>query len=275
MQMFLISGIGTAVKTQSKIKQSSEDSIIDGHDVKRMTQSMIYDKLISKYLQSARNNEHFVYSSQFTNLTDIVKKCVTEMIKINSYNLFTLMFNCYDLLREEDLVEAIKAYCWNNADDAYSQLLSACLDFYNQNPMKGIRFSQNAVIKQIVSGIPSVPLHIVQEYLQQFPVYFWDNLFLPVLKKYREYYTNESINDMNVLIDQMKNKTLTPLPVETNKRGKEKWACICGEKNSIDRDRCDLCLTNQFGMTKTKTEEIENTIEFLSNIVCVLDECLK
>lgn len=271
-QMFMISGIGTAVVLEKKENIIETDISISGDLMKKIEEAKQCNELIQKCLENTSKND--IYYDLNDDLSKILSEAIKKGLDINLSDIYLTMLKARkNLFESEKLTTLINNYAQMFYSNEYIDIFyNTCLNFYLSNDDNVYKVFSNINIQKYISQSLDVNYSIINKYIDLFPIYYRRYLFLPILMKYQSRYDRDSILLMKEIISKLKQEPTEMLPVEKNKRGKEKWVCICGASNKIEKDKCESCKSDIYGINEMQKTKTQKSIVFLQNLINIYEE---
>jgi len=246
-QMFMISGIGTAVKLKQLGGETIEEQIPETLTGMCIRKKIIGNDLISE-LHKTKSIESF---------NNVIQNLLNEGIDIPLEVLIDAISNL-SIFKEARL----------NIDKQLDKtILQDYLSLYESEQVS--KEIKNAIIKS--NKLPGIILEIFEVYgdldfkqvielIQRLPVYLWSRSIFPILKKYKKVYLKEDIQHIKVICEMLRN-----LKENDMKKGlfnKDYYMCICGKKFSPNDSVCG-CERDKYGLTHNEREQREEIVSFL------------
>ena len=261
-QMFMISGIGTAVIIEKDNKNNKlEKGFISGNVLK--------DKLllleIEKEIDSIISTEPSQMETKVFDSIDILKNCLKNNYIINLEKFFKLYFIThisFSHANDSKLIDDIKFYLTNFLDeDTIKAYYLAFLHEYKNN-FYNYTGKKTRLLEFVSLNKLNIPTKYSEIYktMNKIPAGYWQELVFPQLLNYQNSYNSDTIIEINKIIDLLKNPSESIYPEIENQKGKIEWECSCGKVNSKDQKICKNCKKNNDITSYSKDEKVSNVM---------------
>ncbi len=267
-QMFMISGIGTAVKLKNNntTQQKNEDDsvFISNKDVKlNILKTKAMKKLdeIEKSITGQDNKLVIIVSELNNNITQLIEESIS--VEYVNYEYFVKLTKIIlSNFEDNDINDLYAFYGKANYPSEFSDVLvSSIIDLYNNETLTS-RSKNNwsyIINKIIFNYVDLIKL------AKNISYYNWSDYLFPILLREPEQYYKNDLPFIKELLNILENIQLKEPQIQKVKRS-EVWVCTCGAKNSLDTELCN-CSRNKYGLTQDFINKNESIISTYKSVL--------
>lgn len=270
MQMFMISGIGTAVKIKFHDPHTRSSSSISGATIRNRIIERECNEGIQRIIEHIKNDSSIIDEEK---IVKMFKLAIKNSFHLNLHGIFTIVLNKSRIFISEDLIDSIGQYIQTlDAFTVNSAFYETCFTLCQSN-QKSFYLLLTSRISSFIKDNLSVDYKSISNYIDKFPVYMWRGMFYILLAEYKEQYKADDVLYIDKICNKLKEPPKEKFPITEQKRGKRKWDCICGQSNSIDKELCS-CSLDIYGWSKKTEEKTTEILNRLMDIKQILEENL-
>ncbi|MFZ5974356.1 MAG: YbjQ family protein [Bacillota bacterium] len=267
-QMFMISGVGTAVRLSGDASFDSA-SRVDGYALESEVCKIKYldqlDALNRITDQSAPIQEQYAeeYYSLLSGLTRYA-------IQIPLDFLFNVFFNFYMHYNEPIELSPMIEYLQNcDAAEIYHAFLISLKNLSEESLNKlSIKVYANPSFSRLFNELPVPPYEVIIPMVEDIPPHLWERTVFPLLFSYKSEYNMNDIEPINEIILSLQ-KEQFPVVWRTEQSGyTKKTVCVCGTAiTTAQTSTCTNCQSDKFGFSKRAYGMRSDVIEHLKCVI--------
>lgn len=270
MQMFMISGVGTAVNIKNYDSHTQTSSSISGVTIRNRIIEKKCNNDISKIIENIKNDTSIIDEEK---IVQMFKLATRNGFSLNLNGVFTIILNKSRVFISEEIIDSIGEYIQTlDAFAVNSALYETCFMLYQSNQRSFYLLLMSRLTSFIKDNL-SVDYESISNYIDKFPVCMWRGMFYTFLVKYKEQYIADDVLYIDKICNKLKEPPKEKFPTSEQKRGKLKWDCICGQSNTIDKEVCS-CSLDKYGWSIEMEEKTAELLRHLNNIKQILEENL-
>lgn len=267
-QMFMISGIGTAVKFKNNNENDELPLENDDSEIFITNQEVRLNKLSNTSMKLLDSIDELSKSDNINRdikTKDQLIQTIEEAMYV-SYSNYEFLVQLSKLIiinvDNNNYIDSLITYGNANYPDSFnSGLVNALQEIFKNGTITAkIKSNWNYLASRVAFNFKDKT-----NLINAINSNFWEDYIFPVLQKEVDIYHKNDLSLIAELINGLKNVELVEPDVQKSKLS-QVWVCSCGNKNNLNTEIC-ICGRNKFGLKNDFNITLEKIILNLQSVL--------